>query len=190
MIIFVIKDGTARKIKLDIDPRSTVFDLKTIVCREMYIKVSEQRLFFNDSELENDKTLESYNIKTLTTLRVKRQSSDEGKSGVVNQQVARHEGQAARHALPQAAPLERENSVVNQQVARHEGQDTGLERENNIVTGYEQNFDEEEQQVIISTQPIQMLENQLGLLSEAFLSFERIIRNRELALQHDVSNEK
>ncbi|KAI1692919.1 ubiquitin family domain-containing protein [Ditylenchus destructor] len=74
--LFVVIDGTTRKIQLErIDERSTIAQLKAKIRDQDNIPVEEQCLIFNDSELENGKTLKSYAVKDRSTLRLVRLTS-------------------------------------------------------------------------------------------------------------------
>ena len=68
MLIFV-EPSKGETIQLDVTPRDTIESVKKRVETRIGIPVAEQKLFFNDKELQkNLKTLEFYNIEHLDTL--------------------------------------------------------------------------------------------------------------------------
>ncbi|KAI1695581.1 ubiquitin family domain-containing protein [Ditylenchus destructor] len=76
IIVRVVIDGTTRKFKLSLDVFDTVAQVKAKIQKQENIPLDQQSLYFTDSELENDKTLESYGIKTFSVIRLVRLSSD------------------------------------------------------------------------------------------------------------------
>ena len=58
------KTTTGKKIILDVEPYETIMDIKEKIKDEEDVYLEKQNLFFARKQLEDDRTLEDYNIKS------------------------------------------------------------------------------------------------------------------------------
>jgi hypothetical protein len=63
-----VKTLTGQSVTLDVSPKETVNDLKFKIWKKLQIPVDSQRLIFQMTQLQDEKTLESYNVQKESTI--------------------------------------------------------------------------------------------------------------------------
>ena len=68
----LIKHINGSDITLNVNPTDTVEDVKAMICKKEGIPIDDQKFLFNGKAIENDKTLQDYNIQEGCTIHLLR----------------------------------------------------------------------------------------------------------------------